>query len=210
MPIVTIKNLYHSFGSHPILDHIDLGIDKGERICLVGRNGTGKSTLLKLLSKQNKPDEGEINYSQGIRVGELRQDVPVSIDGRVYDVVAEGVGELGKVITEWHHCILAIAEDPSALKQMEILQQKIEAQNGWNIEQRISSTISLLKLPSDEKFDALTNPYFFFGQFLVKQCVGCFFSIQLLLFGRQVFIITARPTGQLPPVQIDNACGQIL
>ncbi|MBT6701688.1 MAG: ATP-binding cassette domain-containing protein, partial [Gammaproteobacteria bacterium] len=157
MPIVTIKNLYHSFGSHPILDHIDLGIDKGERICLVGRNGTGKSTLLKLLSKQNKPDEGEINYSQGIRVGELRQDVPVSIDGSVYDVVAEGVGELGKVITEWHHCILAIAEDPSALKQMEILQQKIEAQNGWNIEQRISSTISLLKLPSDEKFDALSG-----------------------------------------------------
>ena len=157
MPIVTIKNLYHSFGSHPILDHIDLGIDKGERICLVGRNGTGKSTLLKLLSKQNKPDEGEINYSQGIRVGELRQDVPVSIDGSVYDVVAEGVGELGKVITEWHHCILAIAEDPSALKQMEILQQKIEAQNGWNIEQRISSTISLRKLPSDEKFDALSG-----------------------------------------------------
>ncbi len=157
MPIVTIKNLYHSFGSHPILDHINLGIDKGERICLVGRNGTGKSTLLKLLSKQNKPDEGEINYSQGIRVGELRQDVPVSIDGSVYDVVAEGVGELGKVITEWHHCILAIAEDPSALKQMEILQQKIEAQNGWNIEQRISSTISLLKLPGDEKFDALSG-----------------------------------------------------
>jgi ATP-binding cassette subfamily F protein uup len=157
MPIVTVKNLYHSFGSHPILDHINLSIDKGERICLVGRNGTGKSTLLKLLSKQNKPDEGEVNYSQGIRVGELRQDVPVSIDGSVYDVVAEGVGELGKIITEWHHCILAVAEDPSALKQMEILQQKIEAENGWNIEQRISSTISLLKLPGDEKFDALSG-----------------------------------------------------
>jgi len=157
MPIVTLKNLYHSFGSHPILDHINLSIDRGERICLVGRNGTGKSTLLKLLSKQNKPDEGEVNYSQGIRVGQLRQDVPKSIDGSVYDVVAEGVGELGKVITEWHHCILAVAEDPSALKQMEVLQQKIEAENGWNIEQRISSTISLLKLPGDEKFDALSG-----------------------------------------------------
>ncbi|MCK4710012.1 MAG: ATP-binding cassette domain-containing protein, partial [Gammaproteobacteria bacterium] len=157
MPIVTLKNLYHSFGSHPILNHINLSIDKGERICLVGRNGTGKSTLLKLLSKQNKPDEGEVNYSQGIRVSELRQEVPESIKGSVYDVVAEGVGELGKVITDWHHCILAVAEDPSALKQMEVLQQQIEAQNGWNIEQRISSTISLLKLPGDEDFDALSG-----------------------------------------------------
>ena len=157
MPIVTVKNLYHSFGSHPVLDHINLSIDKGERICLVGRNGTGKSTLLKLLSKQNKPDEGEVNYSQGIRVGELRQEVPESIHGSVYDVVAEGVGQLGKIITEWHHCIQAVAEDPSALKQMEILQQQIEAQNGWNIEQRISSTISLLKLPGDEDFNALSG-----------------------------------------------------
>lgn len=157
MPIVTLKNLYHSFGSHPVLDHINLSIDKGERICLVGRNGTGKSTLLKLISRQNKPDEGEVNYSQGIRVGELRQEVPESISGSVYDVVAEGVGELGKVITDWHHSILAVADDPSALKKMEALQQQIEAQNGWNIEQRISSTISLLKLPGDEDFDALSG-----------------------------------------------------
>ena len=157
MPIVTLKDLYHSFGSHPILDHVNLSIDKGERICLVGRNGTGKSTLLKLLAKQIRPDEGEVIYSQGVRVGELRQDVPESLSGTVYDVVSEGVGKLGQTIKDWHHAALAAAHDPDALIQLEKHQQVIESQNGWNIEQRISSTISLLKLPAEEAFDALSG-----------------------------------------------------
>jgi ATP-binding cassette subfamily F protein uup len=157
MPIVSIKDLYQSFGSHPILDQVNLSIDRGERICLVGRNGTGKSTLLKLLAKHTRPDDGEVIYSQGIRVTELRQDVPESLSGSVYDVVAEGVGELGKIITAWHHAALEAAQDPSALDRMEVLQQQIEAQNGWNIEQRISATISLLNLNADEAFDALSG-----------------------------------------------------
>ncbi|MBC8212943.1 MAG: ATP-binding cassette domain-containing protein [Gammaproteobacteria bacterium] len=154
MPILTLKDLYHSFGSRPVLDHVTLSIDKGERICLVGRNGTGKSTLLKLIAGQMKADEGEVIYSQGIRVGELRQDVPQSIPGSIYDVVAEGVGELGRAIRDWHHACLAAAYDPDALTQLEKNQQIIEAQNGWTLEQRISSTISLLKLPAEEAFDA--------------------------------------------------------
>ena len=157
MAIVTLKDLYHSFGSHPVLDQANLSIDKGERICLVGRNGTGKSTLLKLISGKMTPDDGEVIYSKGIRVGELRQDVPETLSGSVYDVVADGVGELGKVITAWHHTLLEVAENPKALKRMEELQQQIEAQHGWNLEQRISSTISLLNLPGDEAFDALSG-----------------------------------------------------
>jgi ATP-binding cassette subfamily F protein uup len=157
MPIVTLKNLYHSFGSHPVLDHVNLTIDPGERVCLVGRNGEGKSTLLKLLARQIKPDEGEVIYSQGMRVAQLRQDVPETLDGTVYDVVAEGVGKLGQTIRDWHHAAMQAGEDPMALSRMETLQQDIEAQNGWNIEQRISATISLLKLPAEEKFDALSG-----------------------------------------------------
>ena len=154
MPILTLKDLYHSFGNQPVLDHVNLSIDKGERICLVGRNGTGKSTLLKIISGQIKADEGEVISSQGIRVGELRQDVPESLPGTIYDVVAEGVGQLGRTIKDWHHAAIAAAHDPQALIQLEKHQQVIEAQNGWNLEQRISSTISLLQLPAEEQFDA--------------------------------------------------------
>ena len=100
MSLLTVKNLYHSFGEAPVLDHVNLTIDKGERICLVGRNGTGKSTLLKLLAKKIKPDDGEIIYSRDMRVAELRQDVPETIPGSIYDVVAEGAGELGRIITD--------------------------------------------------------------------------------------------------------------
>ncbi|MDJ0832929.1 MAG: ATP-binding cassette domain-containing protein [Gammaproteobacteria bacterium] len=157
MPIITTKNLYHSFGEAPVLDHVNLSIDRGERICLVGRNGEGKSTLLKLLAKQIKPDEGEVTYARDIRVAELRQEVPESLAGSVYDVVAEGVGELGKMITDWHHAALDAATDPTALQRLETLQHEIETQQGWNLEQRISSTISLLKLPADANFDALSG-----------------------------------------------------
>ncbi len=157
MPIITGKNLYHSFGEAPVLDQVNLSIERGERICLVGRNGEGKSTLLKLLAKQVKPDEGEVIYARDIRVAELRQEVPESLQGSVYDVVAEGVGELGRMITDWHHAALDAATDPTALDRLETLQHEIETQHGWNLEQRISSTISLLKLPTDEAFDALSG-----------------------------------------------------
>jgi ABC transport system ATP-binding/permease protein len=157
MPLITIKDLHHSFGEAPVLDNANLSIDKGERICLVGRNGEGKSTLLKLLGKKIKPDEGEVIYSRDTRVTELRQDVPASIEGTVYDVVAEGVGEMGKTIKDWHHAAMSVAENPDALKQMDVLQQQIEAHNGWNLEQTISATISLLSLPAEEAFDSLSG-----------------------------------------------------
>lgn len=157
MPLLSIKDLSHSFGEAPVLDHVNLSIEKGERICLVGRNGEGKSTLLKLLGKKIKPDEGEVIYSRNARVTELRQDVPATLEGTVYDVVAEGVGELGRTIKQWHHAAMQAAENPSALKQMDVLQQEIEARDGWNIEQTISATISLLDLPAEELFDSLSG-----------------------------------------------------
>ncbi len=157
MPIITVKDLQLSFGDFPVLDHVNLSIDKGERICLVGRNGEGKSTLLKTLARQLTPDDGEVIYAQGVQVAELRQEVPATLEGSVYDVVAAGVGDLGNVIKQWHHAALAVADDPAELNKLETLQQQIESRQGWTLEQRISSTISLLKLPADEHFDALSG-----------------------------------------------------
>ncbi len=191
MPIVTVKDLYHSFGAAPVLDHVNLSIDRGERICLVGRNGEGKSTLLKLLAAEIKPDEGEVIYSQGLRVGQLRQDVPESMPGTVYDVVAQGVGDLGRIITDWHHAALLAATDPAAFKTMESLQQRIEDQQGWTLEQRISSTISLLKLPADEIFDALSGG-------LKRRCL----LAQALVAGPD-FLLLDEPTNHLDIEAID-------
>lgn len=157
MNLLNAKNLYHSYGDQPLLDMANLSIEDGERICLVGRNGTGKSTLLKMLSGQIKPDEGDINKARELKVAELKQEVPASLEGTVYDCIASGIGELGRVITEWHHLALEAATDMSVLPRMQELQDIIEANNAWNLENRISATVSRLSLPADAEFNQLSG-----------------------------------------------------
>ena len=157
MNLLNAKNLYHSYGDQPVLDMADLGIEDGERICLVGRNGAGKSTLLKILSGQIKPDEGEINRARGLRVAELTQEVPENIEGSIYDCIASGVGELGGIITEWRRLALEAASNTSVLSRMQQLQDTIETNNAWNLEHRISAMISRLNLPADVPFDQLSG-----------------------------------------------------
>jgi len=157
MNLVTAKNLYHSFGDHPLLDKANFSIESGERICLVGRNGAGKSTLLKIISRQIKVDEGEIAYARDLRIAELKQEVPEDLQGSVYDCIASGIGRLAQVFTEWHHAANEAVTDASALTRMQKFQDEIEANNAWNLEHRISSTISKLGLPADAEFNQLSG-----------------------------------------------------
>ncbi len=157
MSLVNAKNIYHSFGDQPLLDHANLTIEAGERICLVGRNGAGKSTLLKILIREIKPDEGEINFARDIRIAELKQEVPQDMQGSVYDCIATGLGSLASLITDWHHSLLEASSDPSALVRMQKLQDTIEANDAWNLENRVSTTISRLGLPADTEFNQLSG-----------------------------------------------------
>jgi ATP-binding cassette subfamily F protein uup len=157
MSLLQAKNLHHSFGDQPLLDNVNLALEAGERVCLVGRNGSGKSTLLKIIAGDIKVDEGEIIHAAELRIAELRQDVPKTFAGSVYDCVAEGIGELGGVIINWHHAAVESATDPGALVRMQNYQDQIEAHNAWNLETRISSTISRLSLPADQAFDELSG-----------------------------------------------------
>jgi ATP-binding cassette subfamily F protein uup len=157
MSLLQAKNLHHSFGDHALLDGVNLTLDAGERVCLVGRNGSGKSTLLKILAGGIKVDDGDIIHSPELRIAELNQEVPQGFDGSVYDCVAQGIGKLASVFTEWHHAALESASDPSALNRMQRYQDQIEANNAWNLETRISSTISRLALSADQPFDDLSG-----------------------------------------------------
>jgi ATP-binding cassette subfamily F protein uup len=157
MPLISLKEVSLAFGTQPVLDHASLVIEPGERVCLVGRNGEGKSSLLKLIAGELKPDDGEIIASDNLRIAQLPQEVPADLPGSVYDIVAEGVGALSQTLRDWHHAATEAADDPQALKRMETLQQEIEAHNGWNLDQRISATLSRLKLPADTAFDALSG-----------------------------------------------------
>ena len=96
MALIAMRDVCWGFGDAPLLDNVNLQIEKGQRICLLGRNGVGKSSLLKLLSNTILPDSGDIWRQQGITVAALEQEVPPGSDGTIFEMVALGLGEKGK------------------------------------------------------------------------------------------------------------------
>ena len=159
MPILTLNNLQLSFGGPLLLDNVNLSIDRGERICLLGRNGACKSTLMKLIASELKPDDGEMVVEKGSCIVRLTQEVPEGLEGSVFDVVSSGLGEVGELVREYHHIIVKLDTDCSEalLEQLSRVQQKLEAADGWQMEQRVESVISRLSLDADIEFAALSG-----------------------------------------------------
>ncbi len=159
-PLVSLKNVSLAFGSAPLLEQVNLNIERGERLCLLGRNGTGKSTLLRVLSGENSIDDGEIWRHDSLRVASLEQEVPVG-DGRsVFDVVASGLETLGALLSDYHrlaHQLEQGEHDAALLEKFSHLQQQIEVAEGWRFEQRVSAAISRLELPLDKSMDELSG-----------------------------------------------------
>src|ERR1051325_6128333 len=122
MVILRFDNVSLAYGHIPLLDHVDLHIEAGERVCLVGRNGTGKSSLFRVITGAATPDEGEVWRREGIRIGHLDQEVPPDSEETVFEVVAGGLGELGELLTEYH-----AATHAENLKRIAELQARIEA-----------------------------------------------------------------------------------
>ena len=154
MPLITLQNVDFSVGGPLLLEKAELSIEPGERIALIGRNGAGKSTLLKLLSGDHKPDDGEVRVQQGVRVTRLEQEVPHGAAGSVFDVVADGLGELGQWLAEFHHLSHAEVFDGDALGAV---QAKIDAANGWGLDQRVEETLTKLELDGEAEFGRLSG-----------------------------------------------------
>ena len=152
--LLNLKNVSLSLGRSVVLDHAQLTIERGERVCLVGRNGTGKSTLMRLINGSQQPDDGEIVIDSGARISELPQDVPPGTDGSVFDVVAEGLGEAGRLVAEYHHLIESGSEDMGHLGRV---QAALEAVDGWSLDARVETILTKLKLPADAVFASLSG-----------------------------------------------------
>ena len=106
MALLTLRNLHLSYGDPALIDGIDLSIEAGERICLMGRNGEGKSTLLKLIAGDLKADDGERVVAQGQRIARLTLEVPEQLHGSVVEVVADGAGATAVVIKQYHAAVV--------------------------------------------------------------------------------------------------------
>ncbi len=134
-----------------------MSIEHNERLCIVGKNGAGKSTLMQLIAGLQKPDEGSIIVQKGIKITQLIQEVPQDLHGSVYDIVGQGLGNLGQIITAWHAIIASGATDDDSMNKMAELQHEIDVNNGWNLEQQISTTLSQLELDPDAEFSGLSG-----------------------------------------------------
>ena len=152
MPLIRLDNISLAYGDQPLLAHVDFQVDAGERVCLVGRNGTGKTTLFRVITGAAAPDNGEIWRMETLRVAHLEQEVPPDTEQTIFEVVAGGLGELGPLLAEFHnlthHHGLAQRESLRALAQ---LKGRIETLDGWNINQKVETMLTRLSLPEDKR-----------------------------------------------------------
>ncbi|MCE8019565.1 ATP-binding cassette domain-containing protein [Halomonas sp. MCCC 1A11036] len=154
MTLLRLERLQLAYGTHVLLDGADLVLEKGERLALVGRNGTGKSTLLKLVAGDILPDDGSIWRAPGLKIGVLEQDLPAASGQTIFDVVAQGLPQAGELLAEYHR--LVQAADPD-MKRMATLQSRLEAIDGWSFHQRIDVVLTRLGLPADDLMSSLSG-----------------------------------------------------
>ena len=154
MSLISFQSVTIAFGGPRILDGASFSIERGERVCLVGRNGAGKSTLMKLLDGTILPDSGEIVRQGGVSVARLEQEIPDALDGSIFDVVSEGLGEAGKLLSRYHEASLLVGIDPSPanLKTLDRLHHALDAANAWQLHTRVETVLDHLSLDPDARF----------------------------------------------------------
>lgn len=157
MALVHLKNIHLAFGVAPILDGIDLSISEGERVCLIGRNGEGKSTLFKLINGSLHPDSGEVIINNSVRIAMLEQDVPES-EGRILDIVMGGSPRTAQLLKDYNIKLDACADgDMDACDAMATLQHDIDAVHGWDLEREATTLITNMGLNPDDDLSALSG-----------------------------------------------------
>jgi len=159
MPLLSIDRLSIAFGADKLLDGASFQLDAGERVCLIGRNGTGKTTLLRLLAGELLPDSGDIWRQPGLRIATLAQELPADTTATAFEIVAGGLEGLGALLAEYHEAAvqLAHAATDEGMRKMERLQHELEARDGWRWQQRVETVISRLRLPADAPLAELSG-----------------------------------------------------
>jgi ATP-binding cassette subfamily F protein uup len=144
VPILQLSEVSLAYGHVALLDHASLAIEPGERIGLIGRNGTGKTSLLRIIADEAKADDGKVFVQPGAKIAAVSQEPTFTGGQAVFEAVAEGVGALKQILVDYH----AAAHDGD-MERMHDLQEALEAANGWTVEHRIEATITRLQLPAD-------------------------------------------------------------
>ena len=152
MPLLQLSGISLAYGHVPLLDHADLVIEPGEHIGLIGRNGTGKTSLLKIIAGSTRPDEGKLWLAPTVKLASVAQEPTFEARQTVFEVVAEGVGEARQLLLDYH-----AAAHAGHMERMHALHEALDAANAWAIEHRIEATLSRLGLPADTPVGELSG-----------------------------------------------------
>lgn len=155
MPLLTLDSISLAYGMHPLLDQASLTINAGERVCLLGRNGEGKSTLLKIVSGVVVPDSGTVRLEDGAVLAVLPQNLPSDDDRTAYEIVSGAFPETGQLLAEFH--TLAQQADEASLNRMMKVQERIEALDGWRLDQRVTAILAQYGIDPDQRLNRLSG-----------------------------------------------------
>jgi ATP-binding cassette subfamily F protein uup len=161
MPFITLEKACLAFGHVALLDHVDFQLNEGERVGLIGRNGGGKSSMMRVLAGQGTLDDGLVWRAPTVRVCYVSQEPLLNAEDTVFDAVAKGLGKLQKLLHNYHHLSGQLSE-PDAdydklLEEMQDLQMQLEAQDGWSVRARIETAIAKLDLDSGKRIGEMSG-----------------------------------------------------
>ena len=165
MPLVQLSQISLAYGHVPLLDHVDLLIEPGERIGLIGRNGTGKSSLLRLIAGAAAADDGKVWHTPGLKLASVAQEPDFNPGLSVFEAVAEGLGAGTQLLVDYHVVAHALTEahdagaaaDPALMERLHQLQEALDASDGWSLEHKVAGTLSRLQLDPDRQVSDLSG-----------------------------------------------------
>lgn len=159
MSLIRLRNIHVGFGGPAILESISVSIDAGERLCLLGRNGTGKSTLLKVISGEVKAESGDFESKQNLKLAVLDQEPRGDLEGSIFDVVAMGLGDNAKYLQDYHHALHNFSENTNdqTIAELQRAQDQVELHNAWQLNQQVEEVLSRMKLDGDVDYASLSG-----------------------------------------------------
>jgi ATP-binding cassette subfamily F protein uup len=159
MALLSMQDVSIAFGGPPVLDRARFAIEKGERVCLLGRNGAGKSTVMKLLDGTIAADSGDVVRQAGVTVTRLEQEVPAGLTGTTFDVVAAGLGDAGQLLARYHQASheVGVHGSDAALRELDRLHHALDAAGAWEMQSRVDTVLEHLGLDPDLAFAAASG-----------------------------------------------------
>jgi len=159
MSLIRLRNIHVGFGGPAILESISVSIEAGERLCLLGRNGTGKSTLLKVISGEVKADSGDLEFKQNLKIAVLDQEPRGDLQGSIFDIVAMGLGKNAKLLQDYHHALHNFTENHNdqTTAELERAQNQVDIHNAWQLNQQVEEVLSRMQLDGDADYASLSG-----------------------------------------------------